>query len=184
MTTLPKMQLKKRKLLVFDGVADFGGGGAGKCGGGGVVVDFGDGGGADFVGDGLDDFAGGGIFHDADRAADVEDVANFYAGFFADVDDERVAGDVGDEAADLELDGWDFRGRGVELGAHVIDGFVGGFAEDGIAEVAAAHINGAGTAATSSAARAEERGATAGRFTGAGDCGDDFAGVDVDHAGG
>ncbi len=63
-------------LLVFDGVADFGWGCAGEGGGGGVVVYFGDGGGADFVGDGFDDFAGGGILHDADGAADVDDVAD------------------------------------------------------------------------------------------------------------
>src|SRR5579863_2168210 len=174
---------EKIRLLIFDGVADFGGGGAGEGGGGGVVVDFGDGGGADFVGDGLDDFAGGWVFHDADGAADVEDVADFYASLLADVDDEGVAVDVGDEAADLEFDGRNFSGRGVELGTHVIDGFVGGFAEDGVAEVAAAHVHGTTTAATVSAASADERCATAGGLAGAGDRGDDFAGVDVDHAG-
>src|SRR5580704_12456267 len=184
MTTLPKMQLKKRKLLVFDGVADFGGGGAGESGGGGVVVDFGDGGGADFVGDGLDDFACGGIFHDADRTADVEDVAHVYASLLADVDDERVAGDVGDETADFELDGRNFGGAGVELRAHVVYSFMGGFAEDGVAEVAAAHVYSAAATAASSATCAKERGAAAGGFTGAGDCRNDFAGVDVDHTGG
>ena len=38
-------------------------------------------------------------------------------------------------------------GAGVELSAHVVDGFVGGFAEDGVAEVAAAHVDGAATTA-------------------------------------
>ena len=171
-----------KRLLVLDGVADFGCAGAGEGGGGGVVVDFGDGGGADFVGDGLDDFAGGRILYDADGAADVDDVANVQAGFFADVDDEGVAADVGDEATDFELDGGDFGGGGVELRAHVVDGFVGGFAEDGVAEVAAAHVERASTAATVSAACADEGGAAAGRFTVAGDSGNDFAGVYVNHA--
>src|SRR5579872_5258245 len=130
-------------LLVFDGVADFGWGGAGEGGGGGVVVHFGDGGGADFVGDGFDDFAGGGIFYDADRAVDFEGVSDFEAGFFANVEDEGVAGDVGDEPVDFELYRGNFGGAGVELRAHVIDGFVSGFAEDGVAEVAATHIEGA-----------------------------------------
>ena len=61
---------------------------------------------------------------------------------------------------------------------------MGGFAEDGVAEVAAAHVERAATAATVSAACADERSAAAGRFTVAGDGADDFAGVDVDHAGG
>jgi hypothetical protein len=72
----PGVYFGVRGLLVFDGVADFGGGGAGEGGGGGVVVHFGDCGGADFVDDGLDDFAGGWIFDDADWAADVDDVAD------------------------------------------------------------------------------------------------------------
>ena len=79
-------------------VSDFWRSRAGISGGGGVGIDIGDGGSAELAGDGLQNFAGGWIFHGANGAADLNDIAGAHADFVADVDDQSVAADIGHDA--------------------------------------------------------------------------------------
>src|ERR1700676_547532 len=165
-------------------VTDFGWSGSRISSGRGICVDIGDCGAAELVCYGFQNLAGSRILNRSNGAADLNAVADANADPIADVDDEGVSADVGNYAGIGGFnDGQGSRGV-VELRGAIGDGFVYGFAEDGLGEVAAAHVKSAAATAVARASTVTEEQAAAGGFAVTCDGGEDFAGGGIHEASG
>ena len=130
-----------------DGDADRGG-----------IVDVGGADDADGGGEAANDLAGRGVLDLLGDADDLKLIADLDAGFGADVEDDLAAIDGGDEAIDCDGAHGDLGGIGDQVGGELIDGGLGGLADDGFLEVAGAEVDVTAAEAVPVAAAAEQRG--------------------------
>ena len=113
--------------LILHPVADHRRAGSGERRRSRVIIHFRDHGLTDLVFHRLNHFAGGRVLHHAHLPRNNQLVANLYADFFADIQDQRVAAHVGHQSIDLQLDSGNFVHCGVQLRTSVIHGLVDRF---------------------------------------------------------